>query len=148
MELRPTDAGQVGLFPEQIALLPWLRTVAAGRDRARASSTCSPTPGHDPCAGPGGRPGDPRRRAPAVGRLGPPERRRCRVWPTGPVRWIVDDARAFARREARRGRRYDGFVLDPPRYGHGPEGTRWELADGCRTCSTLAAVAADERSCS
>ena len=36
-----------------------------------------------------------------------------------PVRWLVDDARAFVRRERRRGRRYDGLVLDPPTYGHG-----------------------------
>jgi 23S rRNA (cytosine1962-C5)-methyltransferase len=36
-----------------------------------------------------------------------------------PVRWLVDDARAFVRRERRRGRRYDGVVLDPPTYGHG-----------------------------
>ena len=39
-----------------------------------------------------------------------------------PVRWIVDDASAFVEREARRGRRYDGVVLDPPSYGHGPGG--------------------------
>ena len=36
-----------------------------------------------------------------------------------PIRWIVDDAAAFVRREARRGRRYAGLVLDPPSYGHG-----------------------------
>ncbi|HEY4190295.1 MAG TPA: hypothetical protein VGM28_07735, partial [Candidatus Limnocylindrales bacterium] len=37
-----------------------------------------------------------------------------------PVRWLVDDVRAFLRRERRRGRRYDGVVVDPPTYGHGP----------------------------
>jgi 23S rRNA (cytosine1962-C5)-methyltransferase len=36
-----------------------------------------------------------------------------------PVRWLIDEARVFARRERRRGRRYDGVVLDPPTYGHG-----------------------------
>jgi len=39
-----------------------------------------------------------------------------------PVRWIVDDALAFVRREARRQRRYAGIVLDPPSYGHGGHG--------------------------
>ena len=39
-----------------------------------------------------------------------------------PIRWIVDDALAFLRREARRGQRYDGLVLDPPSYGHGGSG--------------------------
>lgn len=38
-----------------------------------------------------------------------------------PIRWIADDAMAFLRREARRGRRYDGLLLDPPSYGHGRE---------------------------
>jgi 23S rRNA (cytosine1962-C5)-methyltransferase len=37
-----------------------------------------------------------------------------------PVRWLVDDVRAVLRRERRRGRRYDGVVVDPPTYGHGP----------------------------
>lgn len=39
-----------------------------------------------------------------------------------PIRWIVDDAMAFVHREVRRGRRYDGFVIDPPTYGHGARG--------------------------
>ncbi|TAL07979.1 MAG: class I SAM-dependent rRNA methyltransferase [Chloroflexota bacterium] len=39
-----------------------------------------------------------------------------------PIRWIVDDAMAFVLREARRGRRYDGFIIDPPSYGHGARG--------------------------
>ena len=46
-----------------------------------------------------------------------------------PVRWIVDDALAFVAREARRGRRYDGLILDPPSYGHGPGGELWTLTD-------------------
>lgn len=44
-----------------------------------------------------------------------------------PIRWIVDDALTFVERERRRGRRYDGIVLDPPSYGHGPGGKRWQL---------------------
>ena len=44
-----------------------------------------------------------------------------------PIRWLVDDARAFVAREVRRGRRYDGVVLDPPTYGHGPSGKAWLL---------------------
>lgn len=44
-----------------------------------------------------------------------------------PVRWVVDDALKFMRREVRRGRRYDGIILDPPKYGRGPDGEVWEL---------------------
>lgn len=44
-----------------------------------------------------------------------------------PVRWLVDDAEKFVRREVRRGSQYDGIVLDPPKFGRGPEGQVWEF---------------------
>ncbi|GAO39965.1 hypothetical protein SCH01S_42_00080 [Sphingomonas changbaiensis NBRC 104936] len=47
-----------------------------------------------------------------------------------PVRWIVDDASKFVAREVRRGKRYDGIVLDPPKFGRGPEGEVWRLEEG------------------
>ena len=43
------------------------------------------------------------------------------------IRWIVDDAATFVRREARRGNQYDAMVLDPPKFGRGPEGEIWKL---------------------
>ena len=46
------------------------------------------------------------------------------------VRWVVEDAMKFARREARRGNLYQGIILDPPAYGHGPDGEKWKL-DEC-----------------
>ena len=46
-----------------------------------------------------------------------------------PVRWIVEDAAKFVAREVRRGRRYDGILLDPPKYGRGPEGEVWRLEE-------------------
>ncbi len=48
----------------------------------------------------------------------------------GSVRWIVDDALKFVRREVRRGSLYDGIVLDPPAYGRGPDGEKWVLEQG------------------
>ena len=56
-----------------------------------------------------------------------------------PVRWIVDDVEGFVAREVRRGRHYDGLVLDPPSYGHGAGGRSWKLAD--RLPELLAACA-------
>ena len=46
------------------------------------------------------------------------------------IRWVVEDAMKFAVREARRGRRYNGIIMDPPAYGHGPDGEKWKL-DEC-----------------
>ncbi len=47
-----------------------------------------------------------------------------------PIRWLVDDAAKFAAREVRRGRRYHGIILDPPKFGRGPNGEVWRLEDG------------------
>lgn len=46
------------------------------------------------------------------------------------IRWVVEDALKFARREAKRGNVYQGIILDPPAYGHGPDGEKWKL-DEC-----------------
>jgi len=60
-----------------------------------------------------------------------------------PIRWIVDDALKFVQREARRGVKYDGITLDPPKFGRGPKGEVWEvykslpaLLEACRACLT------------
>jgi 23S rRNA (cytosine1962-C5)-methyltransferase len=44
-----------------------------------------------------------------------------------PIRWIVEDALTFVRREARRGNRYDAMMIDPPKFGRGPAGEMWKL---------------------
>lgn len=46
-----------------------------------------------------------------------------------PVRWILDDTREFVKREMRRGKRYDGIVMDPPAFGHGPKKELWKIED-------------------
>mgnify|MGYP001601955948 FL=1 len=46
-----------------------------------------------------------------------------------PIRWIVEDVRSFLKREERRGRRYDGIIMDPPAFGHGPGGELWKIED-------------------
>jgi len=45
------------------------------------------------------------------------------------IRWVVEDAMNFVRREIKRGNRYDGIILDPPAYGRGPDGEKWILED-------------------
>jgi 23S rRNA (cytosine1962-C5)-methyltransferase len=46
-----------------------------------------------------------------------------------PIRWICEDARRYVQREARRGSRYEGIILDPPKYGRGPGGEVWRLLE-------------------
>jgi 23S rRNA (cytosine1962-C5)-methyltransferase len=45
------------------------------------------------------------------------------------IRWVVEDAMKFVKRELKRGKTYHGIILDPPAYGHGPNGEKWKLED-------------------
>jgi 23S rRNA (cytosine1962-C5)-methyltransferase len=45
------------------------------------------------------------------------------------IRWLVEDAMTFVRREVKRGKKYNGIILDPPAYGHGPNGENWKLEE-------------------
>lgn len=66
-----------------------------------------------------------------------------------PIRWICDDALGFVKREIRRGRRYDGIILDPPKFGRGPNGETWKLEDQLPelldACQTLLRTDASDR---
>jgi 23S rRNA (cytosine1962-C5)-methyltransferase len=129
LELRPTEAGQVGWFPEHAALWPWLRGAIADRPGAEVLHLFGYTGATTLLlAGEGARVTHVDASRPAVAWA----RRNAELsrLADAPVRWIVDDAETFLRREARRGRRYEGIVLDPPSYGHGPRGARWEFESG------------------
>jgi 23S rRNA (cytosine1962-C5)-methyltransferase len=54
-----------------------------------------------------------------------------------PIRWICEDARKYVQREVRRGTRYDGIILDPPKYGRGPTGEVWRLFEDLPELLTL-----------
>ena len=134
-ELRPTDAGQVGLFPEQAPLWAWVRAALAATTPAApggpgptllnlfgytgAMTLAAAASGAAVAHVDGSRPAVAwaRRNADLSGLA---ER---------PIRWLVDDVEAFVGREIRRGRRYDAVVLDPPSYGHGSRGATWRLED-------------------
>jgi len=143
MQLRPTDAGQVGLFPEHAAMLPWLRDRVNERIERGApppavlhlfayTGLATLAMAH---AGAAVAHVDSSRPTVAWAR------RNAEVSDLAdhPIRWIVDDARGFTERESRRHRRYAGVVLDPPTYGHGAGGRAWRietdlepLLAGCR----------------
>ena len=60
-----------------------------------------------------------------------------------PMRWICEDARKYAQREVRRGSKYQGIILDPPKYGRGPGGEVWRLFEDlpamARLCASMLA---------
>ncbi len=56
-----------------------------------------------------------------------------------PIRWICEDARRYVQREERRGTRYDGIILDPPKYGRGPTGEVWRLFEDLPELAKLCA---------
>jgi 23S rRNA (cytosine1962-C5)-methyltransferase len=131
LELRATEAGQVGLFPEHAAMLPWLRE----RVEARAGDD-APAVLHLfgytglvtlALAAAGAQVVHVDASRPTVAWA----RRNAETSGLAdrPVRWIVDDAVDFTEREIRRGRRYAGIVLDPPSYGHGPGSRAWRIDD-------------------
>ena len=64
-----------------------------------------------------------------------------------PMRWIVEDARKYVAREVRRGSKYQGIILDPPKYGRGPTGEVWRLfEDMPGLLKDCAALLADDAS--
>jgi 23S rRNA (cytosine1962-C5)-methyltransferase len=147
MEVRPVASGQVGLFPEHAVNTAWLAD--AVRSRLPDADAASEPPEILNlfaytglitliASAAGARVVHVDASRPAVAWA----RRNAELSGLAdrPVRWIVDDAQAFVRREARRGRRYAGLILDPPSYGHGGRTGRsaWtfdegimELLDGC-----------------
>lgn len=137
LELRATDAGQVGLFPEHAAMLPWLRDRVASRLRGAGDGGAAPAVLHlfaytglatVAMAGAGAAVTHVDAARPTVAWA---RQNAERSGLAGrPIRWIVDDAVAFAEREVRRGHRYAGLVLDPPTYGHGPGRGAWRIDAG------------------
>jgi 23S rRNA (cytosine1962-C5)-methyltransferase len=128
-ELRPTETGQVGLFPEQGPNRAWIRDAVRGLPSrpailnlfayTGATTLSAAAEGATVTHVDGSRPtvAWARRNAQLSGL----EER--------PIRWIVDDADAFVGREIRRERWYDGVILDPPSYGHGRAGAAWRLEE-------------------
>lgn len=123
LECRPAAGGQVGVFPEHAATWAWLdRTVGElaarlGRPPEILSLFAYTGGASLACASAGARVAHVDASRPAVAWA----RRNADLsgLTDRPIRWLVDDARAFVRRERRRGRHYDGVILDPPTYGHG-----------------------------
>jgi 23S rRNA (cytosine1962-C5)-methyltransferase len=61
------------------------------------------------------------------------------------IRWLVEDALKFVKREQRRGNKYNGIILDPPAYGHGPAGEKWKLEDNINEMTKAVLEILDEK---
>lgn len=124
--LRETPAGQVGLFPEQVMNWQFIQNKLSRIDSARVLNLFAYTGGSTLAAALAGA------EVVHVDAAKPVvnwARQNAELSGLGdaPIRWIVEDAAKFVAREAKRGNRYDGIVLDPPSYGHGPKREEWKL---------------------
>ena len=61
------------------------------------------------------------------------------------IRWVVEDALKFVRREVKRGNKYGGIIIDPPAYGRGPEGEKWILQDSVNEMIKLTSQLLEEK---
>ena len=126
-----TDFGHLGIFPEQRAQWKWIReTVRRAAESRRAaphvlnlfaysggSTVAAPQGGAEVCHL------DASRGMVEWAR----ENARLNGLADRPIRWIVDDAHKFMKREVRRGRRYDAVILDPPTFGRGASGEMYKI---------------------
>jgi len=123
-----TPFRHLGFFPDMAPVWNWMRGQLSGRDQAQtlnlfgytgvgtlALSACGPVTHVDAS-----------KKSVAQAR----ENAALADMADRPVRWLVDDAAKFVAREVRRQRRYDGIILDPPKFGRGPDGEVWRLEEG------------------
>jgi 23S rRNA (cytosine1962-C5)-methyltransferase len=128
--VEPTPSGHLGVFPDQASHWDWLASLiesaAASPPKVLslfgytgiATLACAAAGAHVTHV-------DASRKAIKWAR----ENQALSQLEDRPIRWLVDDAQSFVAREVRRGRTYDGLILDPPRFGRGPKGELWKLAE-------------------
>jgi 23S rRNA (cytosine1962-C5)-methyltransferase len=140
---RFTSFRHVGVFPEQVAHWDWMRErIATARRRPRVLNLFAYTGIASLVAAKAGADVvhiDASKKAIGWAR----ENQTVAGLNDLPIRWICEDAVRFVEREQRRGSRYDGIVLDPPKFGRGPKGEVWDLFAGLppllRACVSLLA---------
>ena len=123
-----TPFRHLGFFPDMAPVWDWMRAMLAGKDEAQtlnlfgytgvgslALSECGPVAHVDAS-----------KKSVAQAR----ENAALSAMGDRPVRWLIDDAAKFAAREVRRENRYDGIILDPPKFGRGPKAEIWRIEEG------------------
>ena len=124
LEIRTTPAGQLGFFPEHTQHWPWLESLdLSGRNILNLFAYTGATSLKLASLGANVTHIDSSKAAVTWARANAGVSQSENL----PIRWIVEDVRKFLHREIKRGNRYDGFVADPPSYGHGPKGEPWKI---------------------
>ena len=140
-QIKPTGFGHLGIFPEQEENWTWLRGQGEtlGTD-AKALNLFAYTGGSTLALAHGGCKVthlDAARGVVSWAR----DNAKLQGVPDSSVQWIVEDAMKFCQREIRRGRRYQGIVLDPPSFGRGPGGEMWKIEEDLlellKVCASL-----------
>lgn len=143
LELKPTDAGHLGVFAEHAENWDWIAAeVRAATMRVKVLNLFAYTGASTLAAAAAG--AEVVHVDAAQSSVAWARRNAARSGlQQAPIRWITEDAPAFVRRELKRGNLYQGVILDPPSYGHGPKGEVWTIADQLpallATCTELIA---------
>ena len=126
LHLEPAPSGQIGWFPEHAEAWEWIAQQAArSKVPLRVLNLFAYTGGSTLAAAAAGAQVTHVDAARSV--VARARRNAEGLGLEGSVRWIVDDALKFCRREVKRGRRYDALILDPPTFGRGPQGETWVI---------------------
>lgn len=129
LELKLTEYGQVGLFPEQADNWNWIaQQVRAAGAPIKVLNLFAYTGASTLAAAAAGAEVT---HVDAAAGVVAWARRNAKLsgLSDAPIRWITEDASKFVRREIKRGHKYDAVILDPPGYGHGPNGETWKLEE-------------------
>lgn len=127
--IKPTTFKHLGIFPEQTGNWGWIKNLVGGTKRkvsvinlfgyTGGATLAAASAGAEVCHVDGSK----------VAISWARDNAALSGLDKKPIRWILDDAVKFVKREIKRGRRYDGIVLDPPAFGHGPGGELWKIED-------------------
>jgi 23S rRNA (cytosine1962-C5)-methyltransferase len=143
-DVRLTGFGNVGIFPEHAAHWPWMQELVRSRPGARILNLFAYTGGASiACAAEGAE----------VTHVD--SARSVNGWAAenaslsspigGSIRFIAEDAAKFVKREARRGRKYDGIIIDPPTFGRGAQGEVWKIERDLWPLITVCAALLDDQ---
>lgn len=124
---RPTPFRHLQFFPDMAPVWDWMRDQLAGMDAAETMNLFGYTGVGTLALSQAGKVThvDASKKSVAQAR----ENAALSGMSDRPIRWLTDDAAKFTAREVRRGRRYDGIILDPPKFGRGPDGEVWRLEE-------------------